>query len=224
MIEPPHCRSPQAAERRPASRLARPPVGVVQQQSAATAPYGNVIRQRRGTTCVPGPRSSRCPSRPSWSGRIPGTSRRDLPRNDENRRDLNRTSNRMRGVFALVSETLAQDPAYRPTHCGCRSRPASCLVRPGPYRVVPLPLAASLLVSRSNSSRSANSSPVIGTPSGNSWLNSSAAKIGPGWRAGGAPGSAPMRRAGGRARRGGGVRGSSWRRRAGPLTTDRPRS
>jgi hypothetical protein len=65
--------------------------------------------------CVSGPRGSKCSSPPSWSGHIPGTLRRDLPGNDENRRDLNRTSNRMRGAFVMVREMLAQDPAYRPT-------------------------------------------------------------------------------------------------------------
>jgi hypothetical protein len=37
------------------------------------------------------------------------------PRNDKNRRDLSRSSDRMRGAFALVREMLAQDPAYRAT-------------------------------------------------------------------------------------------------------------
>ncbi len=49
-------------------------------------------------------------------GHIPGTSCRDLSRNDENRRDLSRRSDHMRGAFAMVRETLAQDPAYRPAH------------------------------------------------------------------------------------------------------------
>jgi hypothetical protein len=51
------------------------------------------------------------------SGHIPGTSRRDLPRTDENSRDLGRRSDRIRSAFAEVRETLAQDPAYRPTQC-----------------------------------------------------------------------------------------------------------
>jgi hypothetical protein len=46
----------------------------------------------------------------------PGTLRRDLSGNDENGRDLNRTSDCIRSALALVSETLAQDPANRPTH------------------------------------------------------------------------------------------------------------
>jgi hypothetical protein len=50
------------------------------------------------------------------AGHIPGTSHCDLPRTVENRRDLNRKSNHMHGAFAMVSETGAQDPAYRPTH------------------------------------------------------------------------------------------------------------
>ena len=45
--------------------------------------------------------------------RGPGTSRRDLPKNDENRRDLSRRSDRMPSAFALVRETPAQDPAYK---------------------------------------------------------------------------------------------------------------
>jgi hypothetical protein len=49
-------------------------------------------------------------------GHIQGTSRRDLPRTDENRRDLSRRSGGMSGTFAMVGEKLAQDPAYRPTH------------------------------------------------------------------------------------------------------------
>jgi len=53
---------------------------------------------------------------PSLSGHIPGTSHRDLPRIDENRRDLNRTSDRMRRMFTMVRETPAQDPAYRSAH------------------------------------------------------------------------------------------------------------
>jgi uncharacterized protein (TIGR02391 family) len=61
---------------------------------------------------IPGAQSAHATS---WSGHIPGTSRRDLLRNDENHRDLSRRSDRMRGAFALVRETLAQDPAYRPT-------------------------------------------------------------------------------------------------------------
>jgi hypothetical protein len=42
----------------------------------------------------------------SWSGHIPGTSRRDLPRSNENHRDLSRRSDRMRGAFAPVREML----------------------------------------------------------------------------------------------------------------------
>ena len=62
---------------------------------------------------------------PLPSGRhISGTSRHDLPRSDENRRDLSRRSNRMRGAFALVRETPAQDPAYRPAHPP--SNPLTC--------------------------------------------------------------------------------------------------
>ena len=53
---------------------------------------------------------------PPLSGHIPGTSHRDLPRIDENRRDLRRRSDRMRRMSAMVRETPAQDPAYRPTH------------------------------------------------------------------------------------------------------------
>ena len=49
------------------------------------------------------------------AGHIPGTSRRDLPGSDENRRDLSRKSDLMRGAFALLRDTPAQDPAYRPT-------------------------------------------------------------------------------------------------------------
>ena len=49
-------------------------------------------------------------------GHIPGTSRRDLPRTDEKRRDLSRRSDHMRDALAVVTETSAQDPAYRPTH------------------------------------------------------------------------------------------------------------
>jgi len=48
------------------------------------------------------------------SGHIPGTSHRDLLRNDEKRRDLIRRSSRIRGAFTMVKEMLAQDPAYRP--------------------------------------------------------------------------------------------------------------
>jgi hypothetical protein len=50
-------------------------------------------------------------------GHIPGTSRRDLPRTDENCRDLSRRSDGMCSTFAMVRETLAQDPAYRPIYC-----------------------------------------------------------------------------------------------------------
>jgi hypothetical protein len=50
------------------------------------------------------------------SGHISGTLRRDLPRTVENRRDLSRRSNDMRGTFAMVRQTPAQDPAYRPAH------------------------------------------------------------------------------------------------------------
>jgi hypothetical protein len=48
-------------------------------------------------------------------GHILGTSRRDLPRTDENRRDLSRRSEHMRDAFTMVRETSAQDPAHRPT-------------------------------------------------------------------------------------------------------------
>jgi hypothetical protein len=48
-------------------------------------------------------------------GHISGTSHRDLPRNDENRRDLSHRSDHMHSAFAMVSETFAQDAAYRPT-------------------------------------------------------------------------------------------------------------
>jgi hypothetical protein len=48
-------------------------------------------------------------------GHIPCTPPRDLPRTDENRRDLGRRSDRIRGTFAKVRELPAQDPAYRPT-------------------------------------------------------------------------------------------------------------
>src|SRR5215475_3894429 len=66
------------------------------------------------------------------------------------------------------------------------------LTWPKPYRVVPLPPEASLLVSCSHCARSANSSPVIWTPSGKSWRNRSAAGIGSVWRAGSLAGSAGM--------------------------------
>ena len=62
------------------------------------------------------------------AGHIPGTLRRDLPRSDENRRDLSRRSDPTCDAFALVRETLAPDPAYRPAHplssltCGAISR------------------------------------------------------------------------------------------------------
>jgi hypothetical protein len=59
--------------------------------------------------------------------------------------------------------------------------------------MVPLPPAASLLVSCSHCAKSVNSSPIMWIPSGNSWLNSSAAETGPGWRAAGVVGSAGMR-------------------------------
>ena len=79
---------------------------------------------------VPGTRSAHATS---WSGHIPGTLRRDLLRNDENRRDLSRRSDRIRGAFAMVKETLAQDPAYRPTHQRRRGAkaptPSPCLGR-----------------------------------------------------------------------------------------------
>jgi hypothetical protein len=49
------------------------------------------------------------------SAHISGTLHRDLPRTVENRRDLSRKSDHMSGAFAMIRETLAQDPAYRPT-------------------------------------------------------------------------------------------------------------
>ena len=81
-----------------------------------------------GATAV----GARCSSPLSWSGHIPGTPRRDLPRNSEKRRDLNRSSDSMHSAFALVRETLAQDPAYWPSGPGCRgleSQPG-CVTRP----------------------------------------------------------------------------------------------
>jgi hypothetical protein len=50
------------------------------------------------------------------AGHIGGTSARDLPRSAENRRDLIPRSGGTLCSFAKVSYTLAQDPAYRPTH------------------------------------------------------------------------------------------------------------
>ena len=49
-------------------------------------------------------------------GHIGGTSARDLPRNTENYRDLNRRSVARLGTPGMFSETNAPDPAYRPTH------------------------------------------------------------------------------------------------------------
>jgi hypothetical protein len=49
-------------------------------------------------------------------GHIPGTLRRDLPRTDENHRDLSRRSDEVPAAFAMVRDTPAQDPAYRPAH------------------------------------------------------------------------------------------------------------
>jgi hypothetical protein len=48
-------------------------------------------------------------------GHIPGTLHRDLPRNDENHRDLSRRLDDMQSTFAMVRKAPAQDPAYRPT-------------------------------------------------------------------------------------------------------------
>jgi hypothetical protein len=67
-------------------------------------------------------------------GHIPGTLRRYLPRSDENRRDLSRRSDRIRGAFALVRETLAQDPAYRPNRLSrgeimCWWHTGACAIR-----------------------------------------------------------------------------------------------
>jgi hypothetical protein len=61
-------------------------------------------------------------------GHIPGTSRRDLPRSDENRRDLNRRSRRMSCMSAQVKSAHAQDPAYRPTRQGTRVESATVAV------------------------------------------------------------------------------------------------
>jgi hypothetical protein len=55
-----------------------------------------------------------------------GISRPDLPRTDENRRDLSRSSSSMHGAFAMVKEASPQDPAYRP-NCG-RLSYRRCLV------------------------------------------------------------------------------------------------
>jgi hypothetical protein len=50
-----------------------------------------------------------------------GTSARDLPGNVENCQDLNARSDRIPGALGEVMNTLAQDPAYRPTHPKCRN-------------------------------------------------------------------------------------------------------
>lgn len=50
------------------------------------------------------------------SGHIGGTSVRDLPGNDENCRYLSSRSDDILSAPTQVRRTLAQDPAYRPTH------------------------------------------------------------------------------------------------------------
>jgi hypothetical protein len=115
------------------------------------------------------------------------------------------------GQAVMLSATLVTGPDDLPTSGGQHlgrlawragtkgsEKDACSLAWPEPYRVVPLPPAASLLVSRAHCSRSAKSSPVIWTPSGKSWLSSSAADICPGRRAGGLIGSAGMRACWGR--------------------------
>jgi hypothetical protein len=64
-------------------------------------------------------------------GYIPGTLRRDLPRSDENRRDLSRRSHPARVAFALVRETLAQDPAYSQLAVDAPVLPSHALSSPG---------------------------------------------------------------------------------------------
>src|SRR5204862_868326 len=49
-------------------------------------------------------------------GHIGGTSHYDLARIDEKYRDLNRRSDRTSGMFAVVRDMPAPDPAYRPAH------------------------------------------------------------------------------------------------------------
>src|SRR5450755_2446132 len=49
------------------------------------------------------------------AGHIGATSPREPPGTDENRQDLSRRSDRVRGVFAVVRNISAPDPAYRPT-------------------------------------------------------------------------------------------------------------
>ena len=77
---------------------------------------------------VPGAQSAHATA---WSGHIPGTSRRDLLRNDENHRDLSRRSDRMRGAFAPVREMLAQDPADSLTQHGIAALIAAATGYPG---------------------------------------------------------------------------------------------
>jgi hypothetical protein len=55
------------------------------------------------------------PSRATLPGHIGGTSPRDLPRNDENRREPDRRSEGIDDTFSVVMSMPVQDPAYRPT-------------------------------------------------------------------------------------------------------------
>jgi hypothetical protein len=49
------------------------------------------------------------------AGHISGTSRRDLPRNDENRRDLSHRSDRMHGASVLTAVIWHNDRPARPS-------------------------------------------------------------------------------------------------------------
>jgi hypothetical protein len=55
-------------------------------------------------------------------GHIRGTSLRDLSRSDENRRDLSRRSQRIRGTFAVVTGMHAREPGLQTDSLTCRQR------------------------------------------------------------------------------------------------------